>query len=425
MKVKGKNATLEKGKYKEKHGFLLHFLNEYFILPWVPSTIEIFASIYFFLWFCLTITIGIARYYEKKWTQEVFFQQGPFNYLVHALFNCSTVDMTLIDYTEEINHSSNQNPARQSPEELDPYFTKHLTFGILWLSVGFYHILNARHGWSSNPEINRAVHRWFGRLVAMPSYLLHYYYAWKMVLRNPVEQDPIIKFQYIGTLGMFFRLLSFFEPIIILKHIFSVDNAILCFLGLNLIFLARKEKDPKKKKELHGKHKTRMVFMYIESMFGSGTIRVTAWILWMIAKFCPRYIAMNLDRGVCQQSAACRGQFLGSAESCWISTYINLSLGILLNLLLEYLFVKIPGNDFDKHEYRIIKHRVNSVFKALLVIIPFILWKGHEDSLFGKIIYYGGFLLSMKSRMVVSSIVSKLLYFQLLLTDMATSFNFE
>ena len=196
---------MEKGKYREKHGFLLHFLSEYFILPWVPSTIEIFASIYFFLWFCLTITIGIARFYERKWTQEVFFQQGPFNYLAHALFNCSTVDMTLIDYTEEINHSSNQNPARQSPEELDPYFMKHLTFGILWLSIGFYHILNARHGWSSDPQINRIVHRWFGRLVAMPSYLLHYYHAWKMVLRNPVDQKPIIKFQYMGTLGMFRR----------------------------------------------------------------------------------------------------------------------------------------------------------------------------------------------------------------------------
>lgn len=187
----------------------MHFLNEYFILPWVPSTIEIFASIYFFLWFCLTITIGIARFYERKWTQEVFFQQGPFNYLSHALFNCSTVDMTLIDYTEEIDHSSNQNPERQSPEELDPYFMKHLTFGILWLSVGFYHILNARQGWSSDPKTNRVAHRWFGRLVAMPSYLLHYYHAWKMVLRNPVNQKPIIKFQYIGTLGMFLRLLSF------------------------------------------------------------------------------------------------------------------------------------------------------------------------------------------------------------------------
>jgi hypothetical protein len=117
----------------------------------------------------LTITIGIARFYERKWTQEVFFQQGPFNYLAHALFNCTTVDMTLIDYTEEVNHSSNQNPERQSPEELDPYFMKHLIFGILWLSIGFYHIVNARHGWSSDPEINRVVHRWFGRLVAIPS----------------------------------------------------------------------------------------------------------------------------------------------------------------------------------------------------------------------------------------------------------------
>ena len=209
LTAKGNVAKVEKDNYKQKHGFLLHFINEYLIHPWIPSTIEIFASIYFFLWFCLTITIGIARFYEKKWTQEVFFQQGPFNYLAHALFNCSTVDMTLVDYTEEINDSYNPNPPMQSPEELDPYFTKHLTFGILWLSIGFYDILNAQHGWSRNPEINRVVHRWFGRLVAMPSYLLHYYHAWKMVLRNPVQQDFIIKFQYIGTLGMFLAFLYF------------------------------------------------------------------------------------------------------------------------------------------------------------------------------------------------------------------------
>lgn len=85
-----------------------------------------------------------------------------------------------------------------------------------------------------------------------------------------------------------------------------------------------------------------MVFMYIESMFGADTIRVTAWILWIISKICPRYIAMKLDRGIWQQSAVCRGEFLGSAESCWIPTYVNLALGIFLNLLCEKLFANIP-----------------------------------------------------------------------------------
>ena len=103
-----------------------------------------------------------------------------------------------------------------------------------------------------------------------------------------------------------------------------VDNAILCFLGFTsrCIFLARKENDEPKKDVLIEKHKNRtmVVFMCIESMFGAGTIRVTAWILWIISKFCQRYIAMTLDIGLCQQSAVCRGDFLGSAESCWIPT---------------------------------------------------------------------------------------------------------
>ena len=99
------------------------------------------------------------------------------------------------------------------------------------------------------------------------------------------------------------------------RTIHHLAYAILCFLGFRCIFLARKENGEAKKDVLIQKHKNRMVFMYIESMFGAGTIRVTAWILWIISKFCPRYIAMKLDRGLCQQSTVCRGEFLGSAKS--------------------------------------------------------------------------------------------------------------
>ncbi|GFH44656.1 predicted protein [Chaetoceros tenuissimus] len=87
----GKTSALEMAQFKEKKGPLIYFIKHHLINPWIPSTTEIFISIYFFLWFCLTITIGVTRFYAKKWTQEVFFQQGPFNYLAFAMFNCSTV----------------------------------------------------------------------------------------------------------------------------------------------------------------------------------------------------------------------------------------------------------------------------------------------------------------------------------------------
>lgn len=151
-------------------------------------------------------------------------------------------------------------------------------------------------------------------------------------------------------------------------------------------------------------HKNRMVFMYIESLFGAGTIRITAWILWIISKFCPHRIAMKLDRGVSQQSAVCRGEFLGSAESCWISTFVNLALGIYLNLLCEYLFANIEGNSFDKDDKRTIERRVRSVTRSLLVMIPFIIFKGDDEGILSKIIYYGCFLFSIHGRSLVSNI---------------------
>ena len=67
----------------------------------------------------------------------------------------------------------------------------------------------------------------------------------------------------------------------------------------------------------------------------------SVWQLGSCVSFQPRYIAMKLDRGLCQQSALCRGEFLGSAESCWIPIYVNLALGIFLNLLCENLFANI------------------------------------------------------------------------------------
>ena len=149
-----------------------------------------------------------------------------------------------------------------------------------------------------------------------------------------------------------------------------------------------------------------MVFMYIESLFGAGTIRITAWILWIISKFCPHRIAMKLDRGVCQQSAVCRGEFLGSAESCWIPTYVNLALGIYLNLMCEYLFANIEGNNYDADDMKVIQHRVRSVTKSLLVIIPFVIFKGDDEGILGSLLYYGAFIFAMFGRSVVSNIDS-------------------
>ncbi|GFH44657.1 predicted protein [Chaetoceros tenuissimus] len=107
---------------------------------------------------------------------------------------------------------------------------------------------------------------------------------------------------------------------------------------------------------------------------------------------------MKLDRGICQQSAVCRDQFLGSAESCWISTYVNLALGIYLNLLCEYLFANINYNSFDADDKKTIERRVKSVTGSLLVIIPFVIFEGDDEGTLGKFIYYGAFVVSIYTR---------------------------
>ena len=110
-----------------------------------------------------------------------------------------------------------------------------------------------------------------------------------------------------------------------------------------------KENNEAKKDVLIQKHKNRMVFMYIESMFGAGTIRATAWILWIISKFLSTlYIAMTLDIGLCQQSTVCRGEFLGTAESCWIPTLCKPCSWYFPQSFVWKPVCKYPRHDFER-----------------------------------------------------------------------------
>jgi hypothetical protein len=79
--------------------------------------------------------------------------------------------------------------------------------------------------------------------------------ATRMVMRNPAHQIFIIQVMYYAQI---------FESVV-------------------SVYLAMW--DVRGKKKNIPMHIMRMVFTFLETVFGSGAIRLTSWILWMIGKF--------------------------------------------------------------------------------------------------------------------------------------------
>ena len=137
---------------KEVDGKVLHTINEYLVLPFVSTDLKSFVMVIYVLWFALTIPMATTRLYKKMWGHELLFQQGPFNVLANML-GCKGLDILAIAYTEEVDDTSpfekiDPPPERNSPAELDPWFTFHLMNGLLWLTFGFIQMYWAHRGWS-------------------------------------------------------------------------------------------------------------------------------------------------------------------------------------------------------------------------------------------------------------------------------------
>lgn len=142
-------------------------LEDIFILPFVPSSLETFVMAIYFGWFTMTISMGISRYYENRWGNDVLAQQGPLNVLAGFL-GCKGIPIAVIPYALQIPEPTtakgfhfpgfgpkksaeeiycDKNPLECSPD-IDFYFSHHLAFGILWLTFGALQIYLARSGWS-------------------------------------------------------------------------------------------------------------------------------------------------------------------------------------------------------------------------------------------------------------------------------------
>lgn len=161
--------TQQDGSIFERFG---HAVEEVVIKPFIPTSLESLITTVYICWFSFTITMGVTRFYEKRWSNDVFAQHGMFNFLSWAM-GCATIDMKTVPYPPmpEVDSSnrkdgilstvfaamkgkkiSGDNAAhaleKGHVEMLDRYFTMHLAVGSLWLTVGFVQVVLARTGWS-------------------------------------------------------------------------------------------------------------------------------------------------------------------------------------------------------------------------------------------------------------------------------------
>eukprot|EP00562_Extubocellulus_spinifer_P002113 CAMPEP_0178489204 /NCGR_PEP_ID=MMETSP0696-20121128/10256_1 /TAXON_ID=265572 /ORGANISM="Extubocellulus spinifer, Strain CCMP396" /LENGTH=492 /DNA_ID=CAMNT_0020116999 /DNA_START=68 /DNA_END=1546 /DNA_ORIENTATION=- len=373
--------------HPKRDGFLFT-IEQTFIAPFVSDSLESFVAVIFFLWFILTVPMGITRYYDKYWAHEMLAQQGPLNLLAHFL-GCKGLDMMAMKYTDvvsspdEVENSTEgglfgwkkspksvdpgllSEPERNSPEELDPYFTAHLIAGLGWLFFGFVQIFWARKGWSTNTEVQHKIHRLFGYCVALPALFCHLFFASRMILRNPVNQVGVIKSLYISTV---------------------FESVLSCYIGIGYMRKAKRATDTTRKERLKQMHKVRMTFAYFQSIFGSGSIRIAAWILWVVGKFFGPEMQARIDRGACQTSACDRNQQLGSAEDCWVPVFLNLTLTTGIVLWLRWLLLCLPEFSSNKRELAALKGNAKSfcfLFVTFLLTVPFPSMDKYSQYIFG------------------------------------------
>eukprot|EP00985_Skeletonema_marinoi_P003105 scaffold1290_cov119-Skeletonema_marinoi.AAC.6 len=241
-------------------------IEDYFVLPWVPRALDSFVMWIFFWFFITTIPMAINRYYKKRWENDVFALQGPFNLISH-LFGCGMLNTTTIPYTEVLE----ENPPRlfSQPltsakyERIDWFLFFHLSIGLLWLCAASLQIYKHKvGGWSFEREEHWKTHRMFGK-VSLLIALLHTLMMTYITFENPVKQRLIILIGYWGMVSQSVRHLS---------------------RGIKFASLtARSTGDEKKRfKKLH---EMNMFILYVKTIRGSGTIRISAWLLWIVGQF--------------------------------------------------------------------------------------------------------------------------------------------
>ncbi|KAL3938615.1 MAG: hypothetical protein SGBAC_006509 [Bacillariaceae sp.] len=375
-------SNTNNGSFMEAIG---HQVEEIFVKPFVPTSLENMITTIYVVYFMLTITMGATRYFEKHWANDPLAQQGPFNLLSWA-FGCESVGVAGLVYTPKMpdllqtvdsagnatvqglfqftkakllqdkptsTNDSSEAIAKDYYETIDWLFTLHLAMGTVWLTIGCLQIVWTRTGWSIDKDIRRAAHRMFGKFATI-SFVMHMGVASLMVFRNPVQQAwPIIVFYWIdiadnciqAAMGIAWaieakRLRNAFEETAAAKAAAaSDDDGDGDESSLTKHQNIDKEDDYQSAKNMH---EFRMVTVYLRSTFGSGAIRITVWLLWLVGKFLPFEARILIDRGECQAFAQMLGSdMMGQADMCLKPVFLNLAATDVFVVWLEWLFVCI------------------------------------------------------------------------------------
>eukprot|EP00984_Skeletonema_dohrnii_P010032 scaffold3880_cov79-Skeletonema_dohrnii-CCMP3373.AAC.1 len=176
-------------------------------------------------------------------------------------------------------------------------------------------------GWSFERGEHWKTHRMFGKVALFIS-LLHTFMMTLMAWENPVNQRLIIQIGYGGMVLQSARLLR---------------NGIK-YAGLT----ARSTGDQKKtNKKLH---EMSMFLLYVKTIRGSGTIRITAWLLWFVGQFLSPDMRNIIDRSCCQMYAE---EGIGDATACWKSVFLNHFTMNFINDWLELLYIHMKIHDDD------------------------------------------------------------------------------
>eukprot|EP00984_Skeletonema_dohrnii_P005919 scaffold2103_cov99-Skeletonema_dohrnii-CCMP3373.AAC.3 len=300
-------------------------IEDAFVLPFVPRELDSFVMWIFFWFFVTTIPMAINRYYKKSWENDVFALQGPFNMISH-LFGCGMLNTTAIPYTEVLEENPpplfSQPPTSAKYERIDWFLFFHLSIGLLWLCAASLQIFKHKvGGWSFDPEDHWKTHRWFGKVSLFIS-LLHTCMMTYITWENPLNQDTMI---VVGYFGMVIQS--------VMHLIRGYKYAVLT---------ARSTGDEKKtNKKLH---EMSMFLLYVKTIRGSGTIRISAWLLWFVGQFLSPDMRDIIDRSCCQTYAE---QGIGDATDCWKSVFLNHFTMNFINDWLELLYIHMKIHDDD------------------------------------------------------------------------------
>ena len=92
------NPFYDNGDGNDQTKFFPRMLEKFeriFVLPFVPRELDSFIMWIFFWFFITTMPMAINRYYKKRWENDVFALQGPFNLISHVM-GCGMLNTTAI-----------------------------------------------------------------------------------------------------------------------------------------------------------------------------------------------------------------------------------------------------------------------------------------------------------------------------------------